>query len=85
MPSREYTRRLLEAVENGLTTWETVATSCLDFMSEQEVQDMCEVYFPEVCPDEVEVDDEEEDNEWYDDSYSSIPVRFTELPDCRDE
>jgi hypothetical protein len=56
--SREYTKRLLEAVENGLTTWENVATSCLDFMSEQDVKDMCEVDFPEVCPDYEEEDDD---------------------------
>ena len=60
MPSREYTKRLLEAVENGLTDWENVATSCLDFMSEHEVQDLCEAYFPEVCPDENDESEEEE-------------------------
>jgi hypothetical protein len=57
MSRREYTNRLSEAAEQGLVTWEAVARACLGAMSEDEVQDMCECDFQEVCPDDDETDE----------------------------
>jgi hypothetical protein len=58
---REYTTLLLESVVDGFTTWEKIACACLDFMSEQEVRNMCENEFPELCPNEEEDDEEDEE------------------------
>lgn len=40
--SREYTNKVLEAVEEGLLDRDTVIMACLKFMSEDQVRDMCE-------------------------------------------
>lgn len=42
MAFREYTRKLLEAIQDGLISQETVLTAALQHMSEDEVRDMCE-------------------------------------------
>ena len=38
--SRKITTKLLELLEDGALSWETVARECLSYMSEDEVSDM---------------------------------------------
>jgi len=52
--SREYTNKLIEMLDNGLIDHKTVVTSCLNYMSEQEVQDMCNEF--------IESEEENDDN-----------------------
>lgn len=62
--ARKVTNQILNAVNEGLLTWEMVARSALLYMSEDDVADMsiCEEFFP----DEIYEDDEdEEDKEDY--------------------
>lgn len=40
--ARQYTNQLIDMLDNGLLDHKTVLTACLNYMSEQEVQDMCE-------------------------------------------
>jgi hypothetical protein len=54
---RDYTNRLLEAAEEGMVSWEQIARIATDYMTEAQVQDMCESDFPEVCSEE-DFDDE---------------------------
>lgn len=56
MAFREYTRKLLEAIQEGMIDRDTVITAALQHMSEAEVRDMCEAngFFEE---------EEEEDGE----------------------
>jgi hypothetical protein len=42
MAFREYTIKLLEAIQEGLIDRDTVITAALQHMSEAEVRDMCE-------------------------------------------
>jgi hypothetical protein len=60
---REYSLKLLEAVEEGLLNKDQVIQACINYMSEQDVQDMCEAndFFPQDEEDEEEVEDEAED------------------------
>ena len=51
---RTATCKVIELVENGVLSWETVARAALDYMSEDEVADMAR------CNDFIE--DEEEDD-----------------------
>lgn len=53
---RTYTKKLLEMIENGLDK-DTVIIACLNYMSEDDVQDMMR------ANDFVEEDEEEEDEE----------------------
>jgi len=39
---RQYTNRLIELVEEGILDAENVMRACLSYMSEHEVQDLCE-------------------------------------------
>lgn len=39
---RQYTNQLIDMLDNGLIDYKTVVTACLNYMSEQEVQDLCE-------------------------------------------
>jgi hypothetical protein len=59
---REYSLKLLEAVEQGLLNKDQVIQACINYMSEQDVQDMCEAndFFPQDEEDEEEVEDEDE-------------------------
>lgn len=56
---REYTEKVLEAVEEGLLDRDTVIMACLKFMSEDDVKAMCDanLFFEH----EEEEDEEEED------------------------
>ena len=58
--TRAYTRRLLQAVEDGVLDRDTVLLAALNHMSEQEVHDMCDSndFFPQ---DEDEDEDEDAD------------------------
>lgn len=38
--AREYTCRLLEAMDAGLISAETIAVACLDYLSDTDVEDM---------------------------------------------
>lgn len=40
MGTRDMTCRLIEAAENGLVEWETIARECLAQMSEDEAEDV---------------------------------------------
>ena len=40
--TRKFTNRLLEAIEQGALDKDLVIKACLQYMSEAEVQDMCE-------------------------------------------
>lgn len=40
--SRRVTRRVLELAEEGVLCWEQIARDCMNYMSEDEVQDMSE-------------------------------------------
>lgn len=69
---REYTRKLIDAIDEGIISREAVITAALQHMSEDDVRSMCEAngFLPE--------DDEEDDREdeqgpcpammWYDTS-----------------
>ena len=40
--ARKVTCELIEAVENGLLSWESIARASLSYMSEDDVRDMAE-------------------------------------------
>jgi len=42
MSARKVTNQVIENVENGLISWESIARSCLNYMSEYDVADMAE-------------------------------------------
>ena len=60
--TREYTNKLLDAIEQGLLTPQAVVEMALTYMSEDEVHDMMRVndllYYLDA------EDEEEEDSEW---------------------
>ena len=60
--SREFTNKILEAVEEGMLDKDTVIMACLIYMSEDQVRDMAEAncFFEH----EEEEDEEEEEEEW---------------------
>ena len=63
--TREYTTKLLDAIEDGLISAQAVVEMALTYMSEDEVHDMMRVndllYYLD-----AEEDEEDEDSEWYD-------------------
>lgn len=65
--SREFTNKILEAVEEGMLDKDTVIMACLKYMSEDQVRDMAEAncfFEHEEEEDEEEEDEEEEEEEW---------------------
>ena len=59
--SRKVTTALLEAVDNGLISWEQLARRCMDYMSEHDVAQMADTYnLNEVIG---IIDEEEEEDE----------------------
>ena len=59
--SREFSNKILEAVEEGMLDKDTVIMACLKYMSEDQVRDMAEAN----CFFEHEEDEEEdEEEEW---------------------
>lgn len=61
--ARKATCKLMDMAENGAISWETIARECLQYMSEDEVQDMAESNDWIDTEDDSEEEDEEEDNE----------------------
>lgn len=60
--SREYTNKVLQAVEEGMLDRDLVIMACLKYMSEDSVKDMCEANeFFEYEDEEDEEDDNGED------------------------
>jgi hypothetical protein len=57
--SREFTNKILEAVEEGMLDKDTVIMACLNYMSEDQVKDMAEAN----CFFEYEEEEEEEEEE----------------------
>jgi hypothetical protein len=55
--SREFTNKILEAIEEGMLDKDMVIMSCLKYMSEQQVKDMAEA-------NEFFIDEEDEEEEW---------------------
>jgi hypothetical protein len=53
---RQYTNRLIELVEEGVLDAEDVMKACLNYMSESDVQDLCES--------EGYIEEEDEDDEY---------------------
>lgn len=74
--TREYTTKLLDAIEDGLLSPQAVVEMAVSYMSEDQVHDMMRVndllYYLEPEEDEDEDEDEEWDGqpdeaqEWYD-------------------
>lgn len=64
MAFREYTRKLLEAIQEGMIDRDTVITAALQHMSEDEVRDMCEAngFFEHEEEDEEELDPIDDSN-----------------------
>ena len=61
---REVTNTLIELAEYGLLDWESIATACLTYMSEDEVADMAHINeFLTGDEDEDESEETEEDTE----------------------
>lgn len=54
--TRKVTNKLCELADDGILSWEMIAKSCLDYMSESEVADMAE-------RNELYCDEEEEEDE----------------------
>ena len=63
---REYTTKLLEMMDEGMITAESVAEMCLAYMSEDDVKDMCRAN--DILDDEDDEDDGQPDEaqEWAD-------------------
>ena len=59
---REYTNKVLEAIEEGLLDRDLVIMACLKYMSEDEVAAMA--HANEFFPDEDEEEEDEEEEEW---------------------
>ena len=53
---REYTIKLMEMMDEGMITAETVVEMCLAYMSEDDVKDMCRA-------NDI-LDEDDEDDEW---------------------
>jgi hypothetical protein len=68
--SREYTCKLYELAEEGVVSWESIAKSCLSYMSESSVEDMAitEGFIEDVelYDDEDREDEVSEATEWAD-------------------
>jgi hypothetical protein len=61
---RQATNRLLEMVEEGILDRDIVILACVNYMSEDDVADMCRMNaFFEHEEDDEEDDDEDEDDE----------------------
>lgn len=41
--TREYTNKILEAIEDGILNAEDVVRMCMSYMPESEVEDMCQI------------------------------------------
>ncbi len=66
--TRKYTNQLLDMIEDGLLDRDTVIMACVNFMSEDEVQDMMEAneFIEEQFEDEEHDGQPDEAQEWHD-------------------
>ena len=64
--SRDYTRKLLDLIEDGMLARDTVIMACVKYMSEADVQDMMEMNEFIVEQDEDNEPDVDEATEWAD-------------------
>lgn len=67
--TRNATNRLLELIEEGMLDKDQVIIACLKFMSEDDVEDMCNAneFFIDEDEDEDDYDGQpDEAQEWYD-------------------
>lgn len=62
MNTRKWTRALLDAIDGGIISPTAVASACLGYMSEDDVEDMCRAN-DLMCLFEVEDDDEDDDED----------------------
>lgn len=62
--TREFTNKILEAVEEGMLDKDTVIMACLKYMSEDQVRDMAEANCFFEHEEEEDEEDEEEEEEW---------------------
>ena len=58
MGVRKYTNKLIEFADEDVISWETIARSCLSYMSEDEVEDMA---ISEGLLDRDDFEDEDDD------------------------
>jgi hypothetical protein len=58
--TREFTNKILEAIEEGMLDKDMVIMACLKYMSEDQVKDMAEAN----CFFEHEDEEDEEEEEW---------------------
>jgi hypothetical protein len=61
---RKYTTKLLEMMDEGMITAESVAEMCLAYMSEDDVKDMCRANDILDEEDEDYIVEEEDEEEW---------------------
>ena len=61
---RKYTTKLLEMMDEGMITAESVAEMCLAYMSEDDVKDMCRANDILDEEDEDRIVEEEDEEEW---------------------
>ena len=70
---REYTIKLMEMMDEGMITAETVVEMCLAYMSEDDVKDMCRA-------NDI-LDEDDEDDEW--DGQPDEAQEWADIdPDC---
>lgn len=62
--TREYTNKLLDAIEQGLLSPQAVVEMAVSYMSEDEVHDMMRINDLLYYLDAEEDEDEDEDEEW---------------------
>ena len=62
--TREYTTKLLDAIEQGLLSPQAVVEMAVSYMSEDEVHDMMRINDLLYYLDAEEDEDEDEDEEW---------------------
>ena len=74
-PLRAFTNALIEDAEQGLISWEEIARSALDYMSEDDVQNMAESEFDyEESDDDEEYEDMLDDGDLYESCKSTITM-----------
>lgn len=76
---REYTDKILMAVDEGLLDRDTVIMACLKYMSEADVKDMAHIneFFTEEEEDEeTEEEEDGEDTDWAHDRHNDDDVQF---------
>ena len=85
--ARKVTNDVISAVEDGFLDWETVARAALNYLSEDDVEDMAEINGWNIL-----IEDEEEDDEEFwvlvykeKDSKEEITERYDDFDDVRSD